>query len=148
MVATIRRNLREAEPHKKTKVAAKTASADQQPANSAERSLMEERLEVLQQRYDVVQSMRRASTISFETVSQAMDDLLLAKADLADSNLKRVAILEQRVANFNELQELVDSQYNSGTTPLSEKLDVAARRLQAEIDLARIKTGDQKEKMR
>lgn len=101
--------------------------------------LLKERRDVLAKRIELLRA-RYAVGTGNDTLSSlftAMDQLLLAELQLANSREQRVTLTHKRLDNMRELERSVKQRFEAGTGSTDEVLSATAARLQAEIDLLR-----------
>lgn len=99
--------------------------------------LLKERCDVLAKRIEFVRAMYEGGRGDLNSLFTAMDQLLLAKLELADSKEQRVTLTRERLDNLRELEKVVKQRFEAGTCSTEEMLSATAARLQAEIDLLR-----------
>jgi WD40 repeat protein/anti-sigma factor RsiW len=108
-----------------------------QPAagHSRSRALLQERLDTLRSIAKQKQIMYEAASIPLQDVMQAKLPVLKAELELCESAKERVAIHEQIVTLYKELEKITGSIVETGRAAPSELLDVKAKRLEAEKEL-------------
>jgi outer membrane protein TolC len=111
---------------------------DENPNASKIRELLEQRRDALQQRYEAIQKRHDDGSLSFVHVVPALDDLLKAKLELANSCKEQIEICRKRIDNFRSLEEYAEVRLKSGPGRTEERDAAKAARLQAEIDCLRL----------
>lgn len=103
-------------------------------------TLLRKRRDVFQQILTIVKAQNEENGgATRDAVLQATNQLLAAELQLAKSRDERVCLLQKRVKNFKELEDVAQSGNDSGVVTGKEVPLAKAARLQAEVDLLREK---------
>jgi len=112
-----------------------------QRAESKVRRLQEERLSILKEIAAEKESLYRTGRTTANELLPAKSAVLRAELELCGSDQARIVVLEKLVTNAKELEEFNETLFHAARVPRSEFLTAKANRLQAEIDLERVKAG-------
>jgi hypothetical protein len=114
------------------------AQTDERDATHAKlQTLLRDRNNTLQERVDALKSMRKSGSVEYDRLASAIDELLLAKLEVASTDAERIALCRQRIDNLRANEEFAALRFEQGSGSLDKKLIATARRLQAEIDCVR-----------
>lgn len=122
---------------------ATAVSSAQDGATSAQeqiRDLMTQKRDVLKKRVATASQLYGSGKLEKTQVLEAEADLLAARLDLATSKAGRIAILEEKLKNRRQLDELYQQRILRGTGKPTEALAATADRLDAEIALLRARS--------
>lgn len=117
----------------------------QEPARPAVKAdalqqLRAEHLAVLREIVKQTTAAWKAGAADYQQVSAAMQALHKAELEQCESDKDRVAVLEKIVAQAKEAEQIADQFGKAGTSAPWAALKAKADRLQAEIDLEKVKT--------
>ncbi len=113
---------------------------DEDPNASKIQELLKQRRDTLQKRYDIIQRRFDDGSLSFDHVVPALDDLLKAQIEFAESRKEQIAFCKQRVENLRTLEKYAEVKSNLGTGRTEEKYAATAARIQAEIECLRFES--------
>jgi outer membrane protein TolC len=117
-----------------------TLGAKVQPAeNAGVRALLQKRLDALKEMAEQAEAASRHGTVAPGEVVRARLQVLAAALALCQTDAERVKVHERIVAQAKELEAIADKLVQAGRAPQSELLKARAERLDAEIELERVK---------
>ncbi len=99
--------------------------------------LLKTRRETLRQLLKVAEEQYRTGHSSFDSVVRASDQLIKAELELAEGYEATLALYEQRVGQFQTLENMATARYQAGQASQEDVLAARAGRLGAEIELLR-----------
>ncbi|MGN6135809.1 MAG: hypothetical protein ACTHOU_15080 [Aureliella sp.] len=99
--------------------------------------LLQERCDILQRRVDTVQALVASGRAGPETVVAARGDLLDAQLALATDKAQKIEVLERKVDNAKQYEQLKQKGFEAAQSGYPEALLATAQRLEAEIELLR-----------
>lgn len=102
-------------------------------------ALLTERRDVLATRAEVIAALVRLQKAGRMEWINAQDELLAAEFDLAQSSERRLEVLKSRVENLKAAEEHCAALKRQAQGTESEVLAARARRLEAEIQLERLR---------
>lgn len=103
------------------------------------RTLLEQRLQLVERVVREVESKHASGTIPFETVLDARKARDRAELDLCTDAAERVKVYEKMVANAKQLEGLITSRVATGTASTTAALRAKVKRIEAEVALLRAK---------
>jgi outer membrane protein TolC len=119
--------------------------ADEQPDASAlsedSRSLLLERLAVLNEIAKLQRTGYQAGQVQFNDVLAAEAEVLAAKRELAQTPAERVAILERMLENARQLEQVVEQLAQAREVSPIDALKANAFRLKVQSDLVRARAA-------
>jgi hypothetical protein len=118
-------------------IAATWAEERKPVAQDEIKELMIQRRDVLKQRVAAVDEQFRVGRTALGELVAAQNDLLTAELELAESKTKRVALLTERLANCEKLEQFAELNVRNGIGLIQEQLVAKAARLSAQIALLR-----------
>jgi outer membrane protein TolC len=99
--------------------------------------LQEERIATLRKVVAIAANSYVSGLLSQTDVVQANQALVDAELDAADSNARRIEILEAAIANAKQREELIDQRYRTGQCSSLDPLLAKDLRLKMEIALVK-----------
>ena len=96
--------------------------------------LKKERIQILKQRVEALESQHKEGDIQIMKVIHAKEDLYQAQLALVSERKQRVELFKSRLQNMIELENVAKMRFENGIGPLENKYVAAAARIEAEID--------------
>jgi outer membrane protein TolC len=135
-------------------VAALTAASSTQdkPSNQIEESakkikdLQKERIAVLKELVDHLDTRYKSGTASFEEVLEARILLFKAELETAEKGSDRISLYTKMIDTLNQAEQVAKAQFGVGKVTTGDVLKIKARRLEVEILLEQEKMKEAKEK--
>ncbi len=123
-------------------VAWRGTASQGRPNNARLESLLQERYETLREAHAVGVAQFRTSAITLNSLDRIRQSLLEAELEITNDKAKRIAVHQQYVKDVTEFWELQLARHKFGTASSTDVLEAKAKRLNAEIQLAREEAED------
>lgn len=117
------------------------AATTHTPEDAELRALLESRREVLKSLSEVMKQRAAAGSGILNDVTDINSELLDVELELARTKDERVALLEAALVSQVQIEQRVQSMFNSGVLNLSDNLVSQANRLKIEVELHKAKTS-------
>jgi outer membrane protein TolC len=122
-------------------LAASRAIAADEPTNDELRKLVQERVTVVTQMYELTAAAYRQGAASLSEVSEARRALLAARLEAAQTKAERVKVLEEMVTLAEQTRDVTQRLVDSGEANQLKALQAKADLLTARINLEREKAA-------
>ena len=109
------------------------------PAEDEERTLLKERLAVLEQIVEGVIARHKSGNADMKAVLEAQEEVARAKLELAESPAERIAALEELLALATRAEKTAAAQHEAVLVSKMDVLIATAHRLRVAADLAKEK---------
>ena len=125
-------------------VAWRGTASQGRPNNARLESLLQQRYETLREAHAVGVANSRTGAITLNSLQRQRirQSLLEAELEITNDKAKRIAVHQQYVKDVTEFWELQLARHKFGTASSTDVLEAKAKRLKAEIQLAREEAED------
>jgi hypothetical protein len=101
------------------------------------KAALEERIKVLTRAEEILQSQYKQGTVDFATLVAVDKELCKAELDTYDEPAKRISLLEKHLKKADDLQQITEGRYKSGTVSSVDMELAKADYLNVKIQLLR-----------
>ncbi len=115
----------------------------EEPAKTV-KELQKERIATLKQAADAIAALYKIRRAPYEEVLEARLLLHKAELDAAEKESDRITLYKNIVDELKEFEMFADKQFKAARWTVASFLKVKARRLEAQIDLERVKAKEAK----